>query len=414
MKFYLFPLLYIILAEAFNRLKACESWRGSQKSQEGFTKEDKEALNALLALTLAPIFKDRYGIPCCAGAMARRVLARVFRKAFMWDYKPNNIKVLKEAKPKFDEAAKEYVRKCIMDLGNDYRSSISYNNIEARVITEEDVKSIADWVCDVIMKYDNEDIVYAVAKHLATRIEFAEVKDNLRPDLVSEIREDLDEKLASFADYPVVREIAEGEGEYREMMELLEAYSWSRYTFRWQGYYTPVRCSILTHMLETSLLAYLMAYEKLLLTDSKEEKAEWGKMMGKGFKVGLYHDITEIWTDDVPSPAKDGLDIRKIVEDQERYMTETKIYARLPACVVSELRNGVMLEDAKGPEKDFYKAADYFSADLEVWWNVKAGARDHRFKKILYKSLEDKRRTLGARTAIRYFLAEIDDEKFFR
>jgi len=413
MKLYLFPLLYIILAEAFNRLKACESWRGSQKSQEGFTKEDKEALNALLELTLAPIFAELYGISWNPHTMAKRVLARVFRKAFMWDYKPKNIKVLREAKTDFDAAAQEYVRKCIVDLGNDYRTSISFGNIEARVITEDDVNSIAKWVCDLIKEYDKEDIIYAAAKHIATRIEFEEVCDNLRPDLVSEIRDDLDEKLASFADYPVIRQIAEGEGEYAETKYVFKSYSWARYTFRWQGYYTPIRCSILTHMLETAILAYLMAYEQSLMVEEGEQE-RWTDLMGKGFKVGLYHDITEIWTDDVPSPAKDGLGIREIVEEQERQMTEAKIYARLPACVVTELRNGVMLEEVDDPEeKAFYKAADYFSADLEVWWNVKGGARDHRFKKILHSSLNGNR-TLGARTAIRYFLAEIDDEKFFR
>lgn len=410
----MFTLFYLVLAEAFYRLKLDESWRGSQKRQEGFSKEDKESLNAQFYLILKPLFEKEYGITVSDETMAKRVVARILRKAFLWDYKPQNIKLLKEKTVGFDKKAIDYVKECVSDLVHNYYSSYNYAVIESAVISEKDIEQFVDWIFSDIMPYDKEDIVYEAAKHLATRIEFEEVQSNLRPDMVEEIRQDLDLKLETFKEYPIVYNIAYGVGEYAKTKELFKAISWSRYTFRWQSYYTPVRCSILTHMLETAVLAYMMAYEMSLCATNEADRLYWSQLTGKAYKVGLFHDINEIWTDDIPSPAKDGLDIRKIVEEQELATTNEKIYKRLPECVVQEFQSGVMLEDvANTEEKSFYKSADYFSADLEVWWNIRAGARDYRFKKILHSSLKAKR-TNGARTAIRYFIAEIAGEKFFR
>ena len=61
-----------------------------------------------------------------------------------------------------------------------------------------------------------------------------------------------------------------------------------------------------------------------------------------------------------------------------------------------------MLEDVKDKElKAFYKSADYFSADIEVWWNTRFGANYKKFKKILISSKKSSNRTPLAKKALK-------------
>ncbi|MBP3284483.1 MAG: HD domain-containing protein [Clostridia bacterium] len=433
----LMNIVYFILAEAFYRLKLSESWRGLQKSQEGFSKEDKEALNALVAMVLVPIFQSEYGLICSIENMAKYVLYRIFKKAFLWDSKPQNKRFL-EQKIDFDAEAKKYVKECIRKMLNEYReeenykaacalatdvlsqtdakyrASFSYSVLASSPATEEDIERLADWICGDLANCDpNVEYIYEAAKDLTTVIEYEEVRDNLRADAVDEIKKSVYSKLDKFHDHPIIYEIALGTGKYGKLNQLLHTISWARYTFRWQGYKMTIRCSILTHMLETGLLGYVAAYEGLQKATNEQEYAERKAMMEKAFKVGLFHDVAEIWTDDIPSPAKDGMGIRPLAEEQELHAIEEKFYPNLPEYVVEFFRNGVMLEDTKDlREKSFYKAADYFSADLEVWWNIRAGARDKRLLRILQKSLKCER-TPGQLTSIQYFLLEMKGVKFY-
>ena len=65
----------------------------------------------------------------------------------------------------------------------------------------------------------------------------------------------------------------------------------------------------------------------------------------KAFTVLLFHDIAEIWTDDINSPAKDGMGIRKATEEQELEALNTYFYSKTPDFVDKYFMDGVMLED---------------------------------------------------------------------
>lgn len=432
-------LVFLVLAECFCRLKLCESWRGLQKSQEGFSKEDKEALNALIALVLVPIFKDKYGIECDIKKMAKYAIFRVFRKAFLWDSKPNNKWFLRQ-RINFDERAKKYVSECLVEITSDYLESNSFQKAYGPVsellrtasdklrgffgysprlparATQENVKRMADWICDDLANCGPEvDLIYEAAKCVATVIEFEEVRSNLREDVLEETERSILKRLADFKDYPVIADIAGGFGdEGRNLKTLFKSYSWSRYTFRWQSYRMPIRCSILTHMLETACVGYLAAFEKAQFVTDKSELERLEKLMVDTFREGLFHDIAEIWTDDIPSPAKDGMGIRKYVEEQEEIAIEQKNYAQMPENVVKYFKKYVMLENgATEQERDFYKAADYFSADLEVWWNVREGASSIRLLRILKRS-KNSLRSPAQLVNIQYFLQELRGRKFYR
>lgn len=391
------PNTYYSLEKMLCRLKMTESWRGKIPTQEGFSKEDKEALNVIIFACIKEIMLSRdadlTGIPAY-------ILKRLYKKAYTWDAKPVNTKFFRETIPEFDLKLETYVQSRMGEQG---------------------AREFAEFIRNEAAKLSPEVLrVYKAARVLGTLIEFEEMSEELRADTAEETRQQVYKDLYQFADLPHFMDIAQGIGEYRELKTLLKAISCSRYTFRWQGYIAPVRCSILAHMLESAIIGYLMNLEEGRETDLVHD-----------FWVLMFHDLPEIWTDDIPSPVKDGVELsnpdyylmervgkvkmtlRDISELQELEALEENFYARLPDEIAEFFRDGVMLEDVDEPEvKCFYKAADYFSADLEVYWNIKGGSREADFKKILKKSLTS-RRTAGQKALLEKFLAQLENVTFF-
>jgi len=377
---------YMALKDMFEKLKNTESWRGKIPTQEGFSKEDKEALNVITFVLIKPVMlphdADLTGIPAY-------ILKRLFRKAYTWDAKPNNTEYLRKNIQEFDAKLEAYVRKTMVSRGiGDF----------ARFIWDE-----AGRLSPEVLK------VYKAARVLGTLIEYEEVCDQLRPDTNEETRQRIYNDLLQFADLPHFMDIAHGLGKYRELKTLLRAISASRYTFRWQGYIAPVRCSILAHMLESAMIGYLANLETGRETDILQD-----------FWVLMFHDLSEIWSDDIPSPVKDGMEIdadgttlRGVTEQQELQVLEEYFYSSLPDNIAEFFRNGVMLEDVDDAmKKRFYKAADYFSADLEVWWNIKAGSRELAFKKILERSVNGNR-TPAQKELLKNFVRQCEAVTFF-
>lgn len=379
------------VSEMFRRLKLNESWRGKISTQEGFTKEDKEAFNLLIFVILEPIMLiEKYDLT----PFLPYVVRRLFVKAATWDSKPDNKEFLHSAVFDFDSKIKEYAL--------------------ARIDTPE---------TNAFLKYLDETAeglhpkireVYKAARAIATLIEYEETKGKFRPDVAAKTEVQIYQELANYSHLPHFMEIAMGVGEYFKLKELLHAISWSRYTFRWQGYYAPIRCSILAHMLESAVVSYLMNLEV-------NRESDWIQ----DFRVMLFHDIAEIWTDDIPSPVKvvkfedvttelkerlkkqldtEETTLRKISELQELDALEANFYARLPKVVADFFHNGVMLVDVKDKDaEDFYKAADYFAADMEVEWNM--DTKEPRYKQIHMASYASGKRTIAQMGLLRKFIA---------
>ena len=92
-----------------------------------------------------------------------------------------------------------------------------------------------------------------------------------------------------------------------------------------------------------------------------------------------------------------------------------EFYECLPKNVAEYVRDsGAMRKylEAKA-EQVFHTSADYFAADMEVWWNIRNGVRELRFKDILEETLDRGTRTPGAMSAVRFWLKEVEGEKFF-
>lgn len=378
-------------SEMLRRLKLTESWRGKIPTQQGFTKEDKEAFNLLIFVILEPIMltedDDLSPFPAY-------VLRRLFIKAATWDSKPDNKEFFRNTVLDFDKKIKEHALNAIETP--ETHAFVSYMETTAEQLS----KKVRD--------------LYKAARALATLIEYEETKENFRPDVALKTEKQIYQELAVYSHLPHFAEIAMGMGKYAKLKELLHAISWSRYTFRWQGYFAPIRCSILSHMLESALVSYLMNLEA-------ERDADWIQ----DFRVMLFHDIAEVWTDDIPSPVKvinfeyvipklkerlkkqfgtDETTLRKISELQELDALEANFYACLPDEVERFFRNGVMLEDIKDTNRhDFYKAADYFAADMEVWWNM--DAKEPRYRNIHRESYESGKRTFAQMDLLKKFIA---------
>ena len=286
--------------------------------------------------------------------------------------------------------------------------------------------NFVDWLFDEASKLDKDTIMcFEVAKLLATIIEFEEIKNDMTETQKEKTSQTLYQERAKYANYKFIEEILQKtREEYNNLKLLFQEISRARYTFRWQGYHSPIRCSILTHMLESAVLGYFMFIEEHieeLRTSTPNENPELYDALEKSFTVLLFHDLAEIWTDDIPSPAKEGMKIRKITEQQELEALNEYFYNKTPNFIDDYFKNGVMLEDIVDSKlKKFFKAADYFSADLEVWWNIRAGSREPRFEAILKRSYKNRNsdemgdyRTPLATNTLKKFLEEIKDIKFF-
>lgn len=390
--------VYRFQSKVFLKLKNCETWRGKHPCQEGFSKEDKEALNAMSFIVLAPIFDEELGIKCDMVGFPLMLTKRLLTKYCLWDSKPENKVFFQNEVPNFAQKVDEYA---------------FFNCAQST-----DLKFTA-WLFDAENQVDAQTKeCFEVAKAIATLVEFEEVEKDIREDIVQETRLRVYQTIGKFTEkYPFISDIVGSKGKYAKVLRLLHNLSWARYTFRWQNYCCAVRCSILTHMLESAVLGYFMFIEEHLeelRNSSPETNPVLYNDLEKAFTVMLFHDVAEIWTDDIPSPAKDGLGIREVAEKQELIALEKHFYPKLPECAEKYFRNGVMLEDESNKcSKKFYKSADYFSADLEITWNIREGARDERFWRILNDSYKNSYRTNIARETLKFYLDQFSDIKFF-
>lgn len=390
--------LYTTYSYLTLRLKENESWRGNTLPHTGFSKEDKEALNAFIFIILTPIFKKELGISCDLVRFPVYFFKRLCSKAYLWDSKPANKKYLKEHTPDFQDRIDDYI----------------YRNLNEKLGVE-----FTNWLFEESNKLSPETLeCFEIAKSLATMIEFEEIKEEMRPDQLKETKQKIYNTIDNYCEkFSFIYDIVNATGDYSNLMQLFQNISWSRYTFRWQGYHVPVRCSILTHMLESAILGYFMFVENHmneLRVSRPETNPELYKSLEKSFTVMLFHDIAEIWTDDIPSTAKDGMGIRKITEVQELEALNKYFYSKTPDFVDKYFQDGIMLEDITDKEtKTFFKTADYFSADLEIWWNIRAGSREPRFSEILLSSCDKDYRTPIAKKTLKYYKSIIEGFTFF-
>ena len=320
-------------------------------------------------------------------ALPAYVLKRFFRKSSTWDSKPENREDLSKRVREIDGRYGEY--------------PYLIERYTWKKLEEEGFSEFASYIWKEAARLPKDvEEVFNASKAIANFIEYELMDGKFEDDVSDEIRQRIYNDLEVFYKMPHFIDIIQGLGEYRGLKKLLKKIASSgRNTDRWQGLSCVFESSILAHMYETALIGYLANLELERETDILQD-----------FWTLLYHDIPEIWTDDVQTPVKDGMEIapgitlRKLTEEQERYVMTKYFYPVIPECCVPFFNGGMMLEDIDDKERHkFFKMADYFSADFEVLRNIRKGTRDYEFFKVLSKSTSsDKYRTPAQREWLNY------------
>jgi 5'-deoxynucleotidase YfbR-like HD superfamily hydrolase len=370
---------YRFIGSCLGHLKISDAWRGKKGNIDGFKKLEKEALNAKIYFLLLIRRREKEGKDFDSNVIVAYILKRLITKSSFWDSKPENKKNLKEEINELDELIiDDAMERASKIVGNLFIAEI--NELASRISREE-------------------EHLFKQARTLATAIEFKQIKQNLFWQDIEPSEQLLNEEMAKYE----VADICEN----KQIMDLFERMSWSRFTDRWQGYFFTVKCNILAHMLETAVFAWLMAIEM-------NNFAEAGDL----FAIGLFHDLPEVWTDDVPSPCKDrivtnsGLTLREVTDKMEVKAFDEYFYPCL--CKETEVyyRKNIDLNGVKKEFHDMIKKADYFAADYEVWWNIVKGTRDKMLANVIYSSLKRTPRTPETHKVLEEFADNMKDIVF--
>lgn len=345
--------VYQFIGTRLFKMKLTDAWRGKMEKKSGFKKEEKEALNAIIFIMLLVHRQEIEGKPFNKSACIGYILHRILKKSYTWDAKPENKRRLREEICNYDFCEMRYVKK----------ESVQ----EAGLLFITQIFEMAQRISD------EEKQLFETAKAIVNQVEFKQIRDSI----FLEEREDTRTQL-------LVEWKRRGADNYvtNDMESLFDRIGWGRNTVRWQGYAYVLDCNILAHMLETAVFGWLMALE-----ENNLKKAE------DAFFVGLFHDLPELWTDDIPSPCKDsirdekGHEIRDVTGKLEEEALEKYFYPHLRNEVAEYFRRNIIFESIG--DEDFYKfmkKADYFSADYELWWNICMGSRELDFYKIIVQS----------------------------
>lgn len=215
--------------------------------------------------------------------------------------------------------------------------------------------------------------IYKAATAIATYYESLEIKRQISEKKYAEIQIRQLKRLKKYEEFPVVSEILNGSdkiSDYSTLRETFENLSALRNRIRWVKR-VPLRCySVLGHSFDVAAYNYLLALHDNPCDISKAVK---------GFYVGLYHDIAEVWTGDMPSPLKDAIPgLRKKTEELERAMLEEHIFPFIPEWLLPEFK-GYMLEFLPEEEHRYYKFGDNLAAYVEAATQIIAGSKDNYF-----------------------------------
>lgn len=329
--------------EVFKRLNNLRRW--TDFITEGkYDEISKQALNCVVTFVLATE-AEAQGTEIQWERFPKIALYRAFQKAYV----------------NYDTP--EYILKEICDLGG-VKFEQAFGEVTEATITELADEKFASWVkdgCGTI-----EERIYKAATRIATLLELKELQRHIN-GYYSAKYEEVVKGMNKFEDIPGFSILSDTQS---ECFKVFRAISKLRNQNRWAAYSYLVDCSVLGHLFDTAIFAYLMALEK----------GESEKVATKCFFMGIFHDVPEAFTRDIPSPIKDKIPgFRDLTEKYELQMMEKYVYPKVSDAVASALK-GIMFEDADNAKfKKLMKGADYMSAVSEIWRQLKAGTRDNDF-----------------------------------
>lgn len=333
--------------EVFKRLNNLRRW--TNFITEGkYDEISKQALNCNICFILA-LEAEQNGIPINWERFPKIAIYRAFQKAYV----------------NYDTP--EHILKEICDLG-EIPFEKSFAEVTERTIAQLTDESFASWVkegCGTV-----EERIYKAATKIATFLELKELQGHMNGGYATKY-EEVVKSMGKYEDIPGFITLSDTEGGY---FKVFRSISKLRNQNRWAAYSYLVDCSVLGHLFDTAIFAYFMALEK----------GETEAVATKCFFMGIFHDVPEAFTRDIPSPIKDKIPgFRELTEKYELQMMEKHVYPYLSEETANALKE-VMFEDEQNLRfKKLMKGADYMSAVSEIWRQLKAGTRDDSFSYAL-------------------------------
>ncbi len=336
--------IYNIFSKVLNPLSNITRWSNKDcsenKSLRLYTELAKQGLNIVITYFLAHVAKEK-GMEVKIERFPWIVLNRMFEKTINGNIRDDHIIEICAKKENLQKRYRDYIKTKILSDAKGFSRRM-----------EIDEK----W---------NETKIFKLATKIATLIECRELKiENAEAEVLKTIK-DLSQEIG----IPFLGQDTEEYHFFREVSML-------RSSIRWLIQFKAKECSVLEHMGEVAVIAFLMGLEEY----NDETIAT------HLFWCGAFHDLPERWTGDMASNIKDAVKgLRKATEDFERDVMERQVYKLLPNYPIKEI---MMEEEGNKEYKGLLKNADNTSAIFECYRNIKAGSKDKYFFNVITKEME--------------------------
>ena len=329
--------------KVFKRLNNLRRWTAFI-TEGKYDEISKQALNCCVCFMLATE-AEKEGVSVKWDRFPKIAIYRAFQKAYV----------------NYDTP--EHILKEICALGG-IPFSKAFRDVTFTVIAERTDSDFANWLSEGCGT--TEERIYKAATKIATFLELKEIQKNVNGSYAIKY-EEIVKSMIKYEDIPGFNSFSDTDSKY---FKVFEEISKLRNQNRWAAYSYIVDCSVLGHLFDTGVFAYLMALEK----GKTEELAT------KCFFMGIFHDVPEAFTKDIPSPVKDKIPgFRSLTEKYEMQKMEEFFYPCVSEKVQEAVKELMSMHDSDNSIRALIKGADYMSAVSEIWRQLKAGTRDEAF-----------------------------------
>ena len=258
--------IYNIFSKVLNPLSNITRWANKDcsenKSLRLYTELAKQGLNIVITYFLADVAKER-GMKIKMERFPWIVLNRMFEKTINGNIRDDHITEICAKNENLKQRYKDYIKAKILQNAEEFSERMQINET---------------W---------NETIIFKLATKIATLIECRELKiENAEAEVLKTIK-NLSKKIG----IPFFGQDTE---EYHFFCEV----SMLRSSIRWLVQFKAKECSVLEHMGEVAIIAFLMGLEEY----NDENIAT------HLFWCGAFHDLPERWTGDMASNIKDAVE----------------------------------------------------------------------------------------------------------
>lgn len=331
--------------EVFRRLNNLNRWT-SIAAERKYNELAKQALNSLCSYVIA-CYCENEGQSIQWERFPKVAIYRAYNKAYV----------------SFDTP--EMTLRNICNISNIPLSA--FDTATREIITERTGHAFSTFISNQCLTPEYR--IFRAGTKIATYIELIEqsMKTRDTEELDAQMK-DIKGYLATFEDIPGVKELlTEGNPVFKAIQKISKLRNSNRWAIN--PYITD--CSVLGHLFDTAVFAYFIALEKF---NGNEQ------MASKFYFMGIFHDIAEAWTSDIPSDIKGRITgFREATEIYEDMMLQENLYNKIPDFLAKRIKDVMFEEESNLPHKRLMKGADYLSADSECWRQYVGGSRDPYF-----------------------------------